>query len=284
MSNALEMKDLTKTYSGFTLDHINMELPTGCIMGLIGENGAGKSTTIKLILDLIKPESGEIKVLGEHLTTESRELKEHIGVVMDECNFPECLKLREIGKMLKGCYKTWNEERFEKLKKDFSLPEGKCVKDFSRGMKMKLSIAVALSHDSKLLILDEATSGLDPIVRDEILDIFLDFIQDESHSIFISSHILSDLEKICDYITFLHEGRVVFSEEKTELLEKYVIVHCSEQELSCLDPQAVIGVRKNSFGVDALVLRSQVPECYTKDAATIEDIMLYQVKYGGKRV
>ncbi len=284
MKNALEIKNLTKSYSDFKLDHVNMELPTGCIMGLIGENGAGKSTTIRLILDLVKADSGEIRVLGEHLTTESRALKEQIGVVMDECNFPECLKLREIGKMMQGCYRTWNAARFEELKRQFSLPEGKCVKDFSRGMKMKLSIAVALSHDSKLLILDEATSGLDPIVRDEILDIFLDFIQDESHSIFISSHILSDLEKICDYITFLHEGRVVFSEEKTELLEKYVIVRCSEQELSCLEPSAVIGMRRSSFGAEALVLRNRVPERYVKDPATIEDIMLYHVKHGGKRL
>ena len=283
MSNALEIKNLTKTYPGFTLDHVNMELPTGCIMGLIGENGAGKSTTIRLILDLAKRDSGEITVLGETLTTENLSLKENVGVVMDECNFPECMKLKEIGRMMKQCYRTWDQGRFDALKKQFNLPEGKCIKALSRGMKMKLSIAVALSHDSRILILDEATSGLDPIVRDEILDIFLDFIQDENHSIFISSHILSDLEKICDYITFLHEGRVVFSEEKNELLGKYVIVKCSEQELSCLDPRAVIGIRKNTFGVEALVLREYVPGNYVQDPASIEDIMLYHVKHGGKR-
>ncbi|MDO4324138.1 MAG: ABC transporter ATP-binding protein [Lachnospiraceae bacterium] len=286
MSNALalETKNLTKTYPGFTLDHINLELPSGCIMGLIGENGAGKSTTIRLLLDLAKRDNGEIRVLGETLTTENRKLKEQIGVVMDECNFPECMKLKEIGRMMKLCYETWDQRRFEGLKRQFGLPEEKCVKDFSRGMKMKLSIAAALSHDSRLLILDEATSGLDPVVRDEILDIFLDFIQDEGHSIFISSHILSDLEKICDYITFLHEGRVVFSEEKSGLLEKYVIVKCSAQELSCLEPEAVIGVRRNSFGAEALVLRERVPGGYVQDPASIEDIMLYHVKHGGEKL
>lgn len=283
MSSALEIKNLTKRYPGFTLDHVSMELPAGCIMGLIGENGAGKSTIIRLILDLAKRDGGEITVLGETLTTENRSLKEHLGVVMDECNFPECMNLKEVGKMMKQCYRTWDQERFETLKKQFDLPEGKYVKEFSRGMKMKLSIAAALSHDSRLLILDEATSGLDPIVRDEILDIFLAFIQDESHSIFISSHIISDLERICDYITFLHEGRVVFSEEKEELLSKYVIVKCSEQELSCLDPGAVIGIRKNMFGVEALALREYVPGSYVQDPASIEDIMLYHVKHGGKK-
>lgn len=281
MSNALEIKNLTKMYPGFTLDHVNLELPTGCIMGLIGENGAGKSTTIRLLLDLAKRDGGEIRVLGEELTTEKRSLKEQIGVVMDECNFPECMNVKGIGRMMKKCYRTWDQNRFDALKTRFGLPEEKCVKDFSRGMQRKLSIAVALSHDSRLLILDEATSGLDPIVRDEILDLFLEFIQDENHSILLSSHIISDLEKICDYITFLHEGHVIFSEEKSELLEKYVIVKCSEQELDCLDPEAVIGVRRNSFGAEALVLREMVPDSYVRDPASVEEIMLYHVK-GGK--
>lgn len=282
MSNALEIKNLTKSYPGFVLDHVNIELPTGCVMGLIGENGAGKSTTIKLLLGLARRDEGEVKVLGEAMTTENRKLKEHIGVVMDECNFPDCMRLKEIHKMMRQCYKTWDQGRFENLQKKFNLPSDKQVKDFSRGMKMKLSIAVALSHDSKLLILDEATSGLDPIVRDEILDIFLDFMQDESHSILISSHILSDLEKICDYITFLHKGKVVFSEEKEALQEKYVIVKCSEQDFSALDPKAIIGVRKNSFGVEALALRGRIPGSFLQEHASIEDIMLYHVKEGSR--
>ena len=280
LENALEIKNLTKRYAGFTLDRVNLELPAGCIMGLIGENGAGKSTIIKLILDLVRRDEGEIRVLGEELTTENTELKEYIGVVMDECNFPEQMTRRNVGKMMAKCYRTWDQARFDALAEAFHLPQEKSVKDYSRGMKMKLSIAAALAHDSKILILDEATSGLDPIVRDEILDIFLEFIQDESHSVFISSHILSDLEKICDYIAFLHGGKVVFSEEKSRLLETYAVVKCSEQELSCLDPQAIVGSRKSSFGVSALVKRSAVPGSYVQDPATIEDIMLYHVKKG----
>lgn len=278
MEYALEIRGLTKHYTGFSLENVNLTLPAGCVMGLIGENGAGKSTMIKLILDLVKKDDGEIRVLGEALTTESRKLKEQIGVVMDECNFPACMKLAEIGNMMKQCYRTWDQKRFAQYQKKFELPTDRSVNEYSRGMKMKLSIAVALSHDSRLLILDEATSGLDPIVRDEILDIFLEFIQDESHSIFISSHILSDLEKICDYITFLHEGNVIFSEEKEVLLQKYAVVKCSAQEFEALDREAVVGVRRNSFGVEALVLRECIPSGCVHDPATIEDIMLYFVK------
>lgn len=278
MENALEIRNVSKKYQGFELDHINLELPTGCIMGLIGENGAGKSTTIKLILDLVKKDSGDIRVLGERLTTENRGLKEKIGVVMDECNFPECMKAEEIGKMMKNCYRTWDQTRFETYCAKFGLSKGKSIKEYSRGMKMKLTIAVALSHDSRLLILDEATSGLDPIVRDEILDIFLDYIQNENNSILISSHIISDLEKICDYIAFLHEGKLIFCEEKSTLLEKYSVLKCSKEEFSAVDPRAVVGVRRNSFGVEALIWRDRVPEQFVQDAATIEDIMLYHVK------
>lgn len=278
MENALEIRNLSKKYQGFELDHIDLKLPTGCIMGLIGENGAGKSTTIKLILDLVKKDGGDIRVLGEELTTESRQLKEKIGVVMDECNFPECMKAEEIGKMMKRCYRTWDQVKFERYCERFGLTKGKRIKEYSRGMKMKLTIAVALSHDSRLLILDEATSGLDPIVRDEILDIFLDYIQNENNSILISSHIISDLEKICDYIAFLHEGKLIFCEEKTSLLEKYSVLKCSKEEFETIDPRAVAGVRRNSFGVEALVLRERVPQQFVQDTATIEDIMLYHVK------
>ena len=278
MEYALKVEGLRKEYPGFVLDGIDIALPVGCVMGFIGENGAGKSTTIKLILDLIRKDAGKISVLGEILDTEHGQLKEKIGVVMDECNFPESMTVTNIERMMRGCYRTWDRNRFEQYRQKFQLPSDKKIKDFSRGMKMKLSIAVALSHDSRLLILDEATSGLDPIVRDEILDIFLEFIQNEDHSIFISSHILSDLEKICDYITFIHRGKLVFSEEKESLREKYVVVKCSEKELNLLVPSAVIGVRKNSFGVEALVERKAVPEHMVQDPASIEDIMLYYVK------
>ncbi len=278
MANALEIKNLTKNFNDFKLDNVNLTLPEGCIMGFIGENGAGKSTAIKLILDLLHRDSGEISVLGQDIRQGGAALKEEIGVVMDESNFPANLTLKNINTIMKNCYKTWNSDKFFNLTQKFDLPDKKTVKTFSRGMKMKLSIAAALSHGSRLLILDEATSGLDPIVRDEILDVFLDFIQDETHSIFVSSHIISDLEKICDYITFIHKGKVIFSETKEALLEKYVLVKCTKEQYDAMNKNIVVGARKNSFGVEALMLRAGLSKELTSDQPTLEDIMLYFVK------
>lgn len=278
MEYALQLINVTKQYKDFKLDNINIKLPQGCIMGFVGENGAGKSTTIKLILDLINRDRGQITVLGKDNKIDFNSIKENIGVVMDESSFPDNLNAKEINKFMKRIYKTWDEDKFFKLLKQFSIAEDKSIKDYSRGMKMKFSIAVSLSHDSKILIMDEATSGLDPIVREEILDIFLEFIQDESNSIFISSHIISDLEKICDYITFIHKGKIVFSEPKDELLEKYGILKCSEKELEKIDVSAVKGIRKNKFGVEALVFKNKIKGSYVIDKANIEDIMLFHVK------
>jgi len=278
MEYALQLINVTKQYKDFKLDNINIKLPQGCIMGFVGENGAGKSTTIKLILDLINRDRGQITVLGKDNKIDFNSIKENIGVVMDESSFPDNLNSREINKFMKRIYKTWDEDKFFKLLKQFSIAEDKSIKDYSRGMKMKFSIAVSLSHDSKILIMDEATSGLDPIVREEILDIFLEFIQEESNSIFISSHIISDLEKICDYITFIHKGKIVFSEPKDELLEKYGILKCSEKELEKIDVSDVKGIRKNKFGVEALVFKNKVKGSYVIDKANIEDIMLFHVK------
>lgn len=278
MTNALEIKGLTKHFPGFTLEDVNITLQTGCIMGFIGENGAGKSTTLRLILGLLRPDSGSIQVLGKSDFANDRALKEHVGVVMDECGFPENLTLSNVNAILRRCYRTWDERRFHSLAARFQLPERKSVKAFSRGMKMKLSIAAALSHDSRLLLLDEATSGLDPIVRDEILDVFLDFIQDETHSILISSHILSDLEKICDYITFIHQGKILFSSPKDELLAQYVVAKGPANVISALDQSAVVGVRSSAFGTEALIKRSALPQNIVNDPATLEEIMLYYVK------
>ena len=278
MNNILELKHVTKRYPGFALEDLSLALPSGCVMGFIGENGAGKSTTIKLILDLLKKDEGEISIFGESTEEGFAQMKEQIGVVMDECNFPEAMTAANIEKMMAKCYRTWDSARYEQYLGRFELPHDKKIKDYSRGMKMKLMLAAALSHDSRLLLLDEATSGLDPIVRDEILDIFLDFIQDESHGIFVSSHILSDLEKICDYVAFLHKGKLVFCEEKSELLEKYAVVKCTKRELETLDDSAIVGVRENSFGVEALALRDRIPAGLVCDPASIEDIMLYHVK------
>lgn len=278
MSNALEVKGLTKFFPGFALKDVSITLPTGCIMGFIGENGAGKSTALRLILGLLRPDTGSIQVLGKTDFANDRALKEHVGVVMDECGFPENLTLSDINAILRRCYRTWDERRFRSLATRFQLPERKSIKAFSRGMKMKLSIAAALSHDSRLLILDEATSGLDPIVRDEILDVFLDFIQDETHSILISSHILSDLEKICDYITFIHQGKILLSSAKDELLSQYAIAKGSAKAIAAIESSAVVGVRSSAFGAEALVKRIALPPDIVSDPATLEEIMLYFVK------
>lgn len=278
MDYALKINNVSKKYYDFQLDNISLELPKGCIMGFVGENGAGKSTTIKLILDLIHRDSGSITVLGKDNKKELTSIKENIGVVMDECFFPENICAKDVNLIMKNIYKTWDEKKFDRIVKDFELPKAKIIKDYSKGMKMKLSIAVALSHDSKLLILDEATSGLDPIIRDEILDIFLEFIQNEEHSIFISSHIISDLEKICDYITFIHKGKIIFSEAKDSLLENYGVLKCSLEDFEGIDKAIVKGYRKNSFGVEALVQRNRIKGNYVIDNASIEDIMLYYIR------
>ena len=280
MKNILEVKNLTKRYKEFTLDSVNLSIPEGCIMGFIGANGAGKSTTIKSILNIVIPDSGEITIFGENNLAKNKALKEKIGVVMDQAVYPEMLTAKQINSIMKRSYKTWNEEKFYGYMKKFCISEQKKVKEYSRGMTMKLSIAVALSHDSKLLILDEATSGLDPIVRDEILDVFLDFIQDETHSVLISSHILSDLEKICDYITFIHNGKVVLSEEKDVLLDTYSVVKCDAKELAKIDSSYVKGIRHGQFGKEALVQREGTTMIQegSVEPATLEDIMLYMVK------
>lgn len=278
MEYSLKLENVTKEYKGFKLDHVNINLPKGCIMGFIGENGAGKSTTIKLILDLIKRDEGVITILGKDNKTELNLIKENIGVVMDESSFPENLNSIEINRILRKTYKTWDENKFFKLLDKLSILKDKNIKDYSKGMKMKLSIAVSLSHDSKILILDEATSALDPIVREEILDIFLEFIQDESHSIFISSHIISDLEKVCDYITFIHKGKIIFSESKDDLLDNYGILKCSYEEFKKIDSCIVKGIRKNKFGIEALVLKNKIKGNYLIDKASIEDIMIFHIK------
>ncbi|NMB38848.1 MAG: ABC transporter ATP-binding protein [Firmicutes bacterium] len=278
MENVLEIKGLTKRYDGFTLDNVNLALPKGNIMGFIGENGAGKSTTIKLILNVIHRDSGEVKVFGRDNIEYENEIKENIGVVYDESNFPDTLNAGNINTIMKNIYKNWDQDAFDHYLKKFSLPRKKDIKSFSRGMKMKLAIATALSHQAKLLILDEPTSGLDPIIRDEILDIFLDFIQDEEHSIFLSTHITSDIEKIADYIAFIHQGKIVFVESKDVLLDTYGVLKCRTSEFDALDKTFVKGYRKNKFGVEALVEKHKLKEQYTIDHASIEDIMLFTVR------
>lgn len=278
--NALEVRNLSKSYKDFSLKNINFTLPQGCIMGLIGENGAGKSTTIKLIMNSIRRNSGEILVLGEDNTRNFKETKEDIGVVLDEAYYPECMTALQINKCLKYTYKNWNEKQFLGYLEKFKLPVKKSFKEFSRGMKMKLSIAAAMSHEARLLILDEATSGLDPIARDEILDIFYEYTRDENHTILISSHIISDLEKLCDYITFLHGGSVLFSEEKDRLLEEYAIVHCGKEDLSRIPEARILGKRLSNYGAEVLVKRSRELKDFNLEKAGIEDIILLMAKKG----
>lgn len=270
--NAIEIKHLTKHYQGFSLDDLNLTLPSGCIMGLVGENGAGKSTTIRMILGLTRPDCGDITVFGQKLT---QDLKQHIGVVLDEPGYPACMTAKQIGKMLSGLYKSWERDTFDGYLRRLSLPENKPFKDFSKGMKMKLCLAAALSHGARLLILDEATSGLDPVVRDDILDILNDFTRDEGHSILISSHIVSDLEKICDYIAFLHRGKLMLCREKDELLNEFVFVQGSREEIGALHP---IGRRDGRFGTEAIVRRTDVPEGMKTGPITIEDLFVFMAK------
>lgn len=257
--NVLEIRNLTKSYSGFTLDNLNLTLPCGCIMGLIGENGAGKSTTIKLILDMIHKDSGSITIFGKDNCDGIELTREDIGVVMDEVGIPECLTIRQIGNVMKHTFQNWDEAEYVRLVQKLALPDKKQFKEFSRGMKMKLGIAIALSHHAKLLILDEATSGLDPVVRDEVVGMFSDFTRDESHSILISSHIVSDLEKLCDYIAFLHKGKLLLCEEKDQLLAEYGLIHCTANELQSLPSNVVRYKKENAYGVEAMVLRNALP-------------------------
>ena len=276
--NAIEIRDLCKHYPGFSLDHVNLTLPCGCIMGLVGENGAGKSTTIRLILDMIARDSGTITLLGKDNRENIRLLKEDIGVVLDEVGIPACLNPKQVGKIMANTFRNWEQAVYDSLLEKLAVPPEKPFKDFSKGMKMKLGIAIALSHRPKLLILDEATSGLDPVVRDEVLDLFSEFTREESHAVLISSHIVSDLEKICDYIAFLHKGRLLLCEEKDALKEKYGILRCSKDQLSALPPEAVIGRKETAYGVEAIAARDAVPAGLSLSPIDIEELFIFMVK------
>lgn len=277
--NALELNNVTKKYEGFCLQNIDLKLPAGCIMGLIGENGAGKSTTMKLLTGAARPDEGQICVLGvDNRTREFDAVKNQIGVVLDEARYSDYLTPKQVNRMMKGIYENWDEKQFDEYLKKFDLPVDKKLKDFSRGMKMKFGIAAALSHEAKLLLLDEATSGLDPVARDEIVDIFYEFTREEDHSILISSHIVSDLEKLCDYIAFLHKGKLYFCEEKDALKEKYGILSCTKEIFESLDREAVAGYRTSPYGMEVLVEREKVPSSFSLSPAGIEDIMVYMVR------
>jgi ABC-2 type transport system ATP-binding protein len=277
--DAIVIRDLTKKYKDFTLNKISFSVPKGSIMGFVGENGAGKTTTIKAVLDLIHTDGGEISVLGTDTRQLTRDVKAQIGVVFDGSNMHDNLNVKNINTIMKNIYPNWDESAFASYIKRLELPDKKIIKEYSRGMKMKLSIAIALSHHTKLLILDEATSGLDPMVRDEILDIFLEYIEDEDHTILLSSHIISDIEKIADYVTFIHQGNIVFSESKDNLIYQYGIIHSRKEDAAGIDRSYVVGIRENSFGADVMIkdkdnfLRQY--RGYTVERTSIEEIMLF---------
>ena len=278
-SNAIEIRGLCKHYKGFSLDDLNLDLPYGCVLGLVGENGAGKSTTIRLIMDALERDGGTISVLGtDNRSKEFLDLKEDIGVVLDETFVPEVISAKQLGKVMAGTYKNWDQSAYDGWVKRFELPPDKKFKDYSRGMTMKLGIAAALSHHPRLLLLDEATGGLDPMVREELLEVFADFAAEDGHAVLLSSHIVSDLERICDYIAFLHKGKLVLCEEKDVLLDKYGILKCSKEQLSNIPEEAIHGKRIGTYGVEALVEREFMPRDAVVDRASLEDIILYMVK------
>lgn len=273
--NAIEIRNVCKRYDGFALENVSFSLPRGCILGLVGENGAGKSTLIRMMLGVCRPDSGEIITLGETAGRDAAftAVKQNIGVVLDEACLPDELNAVQVGRMMAAFYRNWDQAAFDGYVNRFSLPAGKQVKAYSRGMKMKLALAAALSHGAELLILDEATGGLDPVVRDEILDILNEFTREEKRSILISSHIVSDLEKICDYIVFLSKGRVLLMEEKDAIAEKYALLTLGEAEYAQLDASCVVRAMRQRGAVRVLAWRNRLGGL-PYERATIEDVML----------
>lgn len=280
--NNILVRDLCKQFDGFLLDHVSFQVPKGRIVGFIGENGAGKSTTINLILDELKKDNGQIQIFGMENTISS--VKENIGVVFDECCFHEVFNTSDIEKILSGVYKSWDSSLYRQYLNKFKIPEKKQIGSFSKGMKMKLSIICAMAHKPKLLILDEATTGLDPVVRDEMLDLFLEFMQDEECSIFFSSHITSDIQKIADYVILIHQGKIIFEEQKDDLVYNFGIMKCGKEKFASISPDDYIIHRNTNMCVECLVRdREAMKRKYKNiviDNAALEDIMLFYIKGG----
>ncbi|WP_341347506.1 ABC transporter ATP-binding protein [Paenibacillus sp. FSL H3-0469] len=284
MNLSLEITGLTKSYadSGFMLDNVSFAIPSGTIMGFVGENGAGKTTTIKSILNTVQIDSGTIRLLGREMTDTDTVLREDIGVVLDSANFPAVLTPNKLAKVMRGIYKQWDPKLYIKLTGKFGLPMNQKISGFSRGMTMKLAIAAALSHHPKLLILDEATSGLDPVTREEILEVFLEFVEDERHAILMSSHITSDLEKIADYITFIHQGQIILTAMKDELIYDYGVARCTSGQFQSIAEEDRLAYRVREHQTDVLVRDRRIFEQQysgiTVDQVSIEEILLLLVK------
>ncbi|HNZ99549.1 ABC transporter ATP-binding protein [Ruminococcus sp.] len=284
--NAIEIKGLTKRYDGFTLDNVSFDVPKGSIMGFIGQNGAGKTTTINALLNIVKKDEGEIKLLGLDSVKDEFEVKSQIAAVFDELPFDDRLNANDINKILREVFEQWSSETFFGYLDRFSLPRKKKFGKFSKGMKMKLQIASALSHNAKLLIMDEATTGLDPVVRNEILDIFLEYLQNEEHTILMSSHITSDLDKVADSVTFIDKGKLLISGYKDDILDSHGVLKCTKNDYKEIDPEDIISARLSDFGAEVMV--ADRAECSRKysgaviDPATLEEIMIYYVNRSKK--
>ena len=284
MNSTLILKNVNKKYekSNFAIKNISFSIPEGSIVGFIGENGAGKSTTMNCILNVIRRDSGTIEIFGREMTDEDIDIRENIGVVYDSNNFPEYLTAKQLADILGRIYSKWDDFCFKQFLRRFGLPESQKIKTYSRGMSMKLAIAVALSHDSKLLILDEATSGLDPIMRDEILDVLLEFVKQENHSILLSSHITSDLEKIADYIVFIHNGEIILNKTKDELIYEYGVIRCSENDFHNILSEDILSSMKKDYQIDVLIKNRKLIEKKYKnlivDSVSLDEIMLLLVK------
>ena len=282
MHNIIEIKNLTKKYPDFKLNDIDLSLPYGSIMGLVGENGAGKTTLIKAILNIVNRDQGGISVFGKDNIENEKMIKEDIGIVLDDAFFADTLKIKEVVKIVKCLYKNWDDQVFKQYLHEFDLPDNKVIKTFSKGMKKKLEIAVALSHHPRLLILDEPTSGLDPIVRSEILDILRDFIQDENKGVLLSSHITSDLEHVADYVAFINQGTLIFAESSEDLLDKYGIIKCNSENFNQIDLNDMVNFKKYPYNYEILIndrqmIRTKYPNLII-DKPSIENIMLLYIK------
>lgn len=284
MENILELQNLSKSYakSDFALDQISFSLPYGSILGFVGENGAGKTTTIGCILNTLRKDGGTVKLFGKEMGDEDTDIREKIGVVYDGDNFPGFWTARQLSKVMAGLFRNWDQVLFQKYLEDFQLPPKQKIKFYSKGMTMKLAIAAALSHHPELLILDEATSGLDPVMRDDMLDVFLEFVQEENHSILLSSHITSDLEKVADYITFIHKGRLILTAPKDDLVYRYAVMRCRESQFQAVDREDVLAYRKRDMQIDVLVSDGREAQRKYKDVVvdhtSVDEIMLLLAK------
>lgn len=279
--NAIEIKGLVKKYDGFTLDNVSFDVPKGSIMGFIGQNGAGKTTTIRCLLHITNTDAGEIRMLGmDHIKDEFR-IKERLAVVFDELPFHDLFNARDMSRIFRGIYPKWSDETYQGYLERFQLPQKKKIGQFSKGMKMKLQIACALSHEAELLVMDEATTGLDPVIRSEILDIFQDYLQNENHSILMSSHITSDLEKIADSVTFIDKGKILLTGYKDDVLQNHGVIKCGKADYRDIDPQDFISARLTDFGAEVMVAdRGAAAKKYSGlllEPVTLEEIMVYYV-------